>query len=408
MKRVVITGIGVVSVLGCGVEKVAESLRLGRSGIVLDEERKRLGFQSGLTGQIRDFSEKGILPRRQRRSMPDYTVQAYVAVQEALEMAGLGADDIANERTGLVFGNDSTAEASVQAVDDMRKYRDSSMLSSGLIFQTMNSNVTMNLNVLLGTKGVSFTVSAACSSGGQAVAWGADQIRLGRQDRVICGGAQEINWKSMCSFDALGAFSQRESEPTKASRPFDRGRDGLVPSGGAAAVILESYEEAQRRGAVILGEVCGYGFSSDGYELTNPSSEGLSRAIRGALADAGWSADDVDYICAHATSTPQGDAAEGENIMRVFGEHPRCWISSTKSMTGHELWMSGAAQVVYSVLMARDGFVAPNINLEEPDEALRGLRFARETVETRVRRVLCNSAGFGGTNCALLLEFGGV
>jgi 3-oxoacyl-[acyl-carrier-protein] synthase-1 len=256
----------------------------------------------------------------------------------------------------------------------------------------------------LKTKGACWSLSSACSSGGHAIGQAADLIRLGRQQRMVCGGAQEINWESMCSFDGLGAFSARIDDPTAASRPFDADRDGLVPSGGAATVVLERYDLAEQRGATILGELLGYGFSSDGGQLSVPSEDGISRAMRMALDQSKVSTAEIDYLCAHATSTPAGDAAEAANIRAIFGTKTPP-ISSLKSMTGHELWMSGASQVVYSTIMAQQRFIAPNINYSAPNEATAGLNIIRETIPQAPTKVLCNSAGFGGTNSALVLDF---
>ncbi|MDR3073711.1 MAG: beta-ketoacyl-[acyl-carrier-protein] synthase family protein, partial [Deltaproteobacteria bacterium] len=232
----------------------------------------------------------------------------------------------------------------------------------------------------------------------------ADLIALGRQDRIVCGGAQEINWQSMCSFDGLGAFSRRVDDPEAASRPFDRDRDGLVPGGGAAALLLERYDLAQRRGASILAEIAGYGFSSDGESLSVPGRDGIARAMKSALADAGMVPGDVGYLCAHATSTPLGDRMEARNIVSVMGERS-VPVSSTKSMTGHELWMSGASQVVYTTLMARDGFIAPNRNFSGPDEDSALLDIVAEPREASITAALCNAAGFGGTNACIALRF---
>ncbi len=404
MKRVVITGTGIVSCIGIGKQAVAESLYHGRSGIGIDPEREEMGFYSPLTGLIPDFDPPQYLGRKQRKTLPEFGVQAYAAVSEALQESGLKPEDVKNDHTGLIFGVDSSCRASVRQADLLRERGRTGSIGSGAIFRSMNSTVTMNLNVILGTKGACWTLSSACSSGGNAVGQAYDLISLGRQKRVICGGAQEINWESMCSFDGLGAFSRHTREPEKASRPFDAGRDGLVPSGGAAALVLEDREEALKRGAAIIGEVRGYGFSSDGYLLSVPSPTGLARAMRAALENAAWTAEEIDYICAHATATSSGDAAEAQNIKEIFsGCSPR--ISSLKSMTGHELWMAGASHVVYSCLMAGGGFIAPNINLSTLDAAARDLNIVRETVPEKPRKVMCNSSGFGGTNCALVLEF---
>ncbi|MDT8424232.1 MAG: beta-ketoacyl-[acyl-carrier-protein] synthase family protein [Desulfuromonadales bacterium] len=403
MHRVAITGIGIISCLGRDLVTVTSALREGRSGIVVDEERTRLGFRSPLTGKV-DFDEKQELSRKARKSMPDFAVQAYAAASDALKVAGLGEDDIANDRSGLIFGCDSSAIAAIEQVDALRASGETKSIGSGQIFRSMTSCVTMNLNTLLKTRGACWSISSACSSGGHALGQAADLIALGRQDRVICGGAQEINWESMCSFDGLGAFSLRVDDPAAASRPFDAHRDGLVPSGGAAAVVLERYDLAQERGATILGELKGYGFSSDGDQLSVPSLDGLQRAMRMALKNARLQTTDIDYLCAHATSTPAGDAAEAQNIYSVFGDHCPP-VSSLKSLTGHELWMSGASQVVYSVLMARNSFLAPNLNFTTPDEHSAKLNIIPATVNLAPEHILCNSAGFGGTNSSLVLGF---
>ncbi|MDH4100526.1 MAG: beta-ketoacyl-[acyl-carrier-protein] synthase family protein [Nitrospirota bacterium] len=404
MHRVVITGIGIVSCLGSNVTEVGEALHLGESGIVIDENRLKLGFRSPLTGMPKGFNPDSVLSRKQRKTMPDFALQAYKAAIDAIDMARLAPEQIQNDETGLIFGCDSSCIAAVEQTDLLRKIGDTRGIGSGLVFRSMTSCITMNLNTLLKTRGASWTISSACSSGGHAVGQAADLIAMGRQERVICGGAQEVNPESMCSFDALGAFSARTDNPQAASRPFDAGCDGLVPSGGAAAIVLERYDLARSRGANILGEILSYAFSSDGDQLAVPSRDGLRRAMGKAIERAGITATDIDYICAHATSTPAGDAAEAENISAVFGSQTP-WVSSLKSMTGHELWMSGASQVVYSTIMAQMGFIAPNINFETPSESSRHLRIAVEPVAETPEYVLCNSAGFGGTNSCLVLRF---
>lgn len=406
LHRVAITGIGIISCIGNSPDVVGENLRKGSSGIVVDPKRKELGFRSPLTGMIRGFDAKKVLPRKHLKTMPEFAIQAYAAVVDALNMSGLSREEVEGPETGLIFGCDSSCIAAVEQVDLMRRYGESKSIGSGLVFRSMTSSITMNLNVLLKSRGACWTISSACSSGAHAVGQAADLIALGRQERVICGGAQEVNWESMCSFDCLGAFSTRTEEPGRASRPFDAERDGLVPSGGAAAVVLERYDQATRRGAKILGEIAAYAFSSDGQHLSLPSQEGLRRTMTQAIKRADMEPSDIDYICAHATSTPAGDAVEAESIAAVFdGTSP--WVSSLKSMTGHELWMSGASQVVYSVIMAQRGFVAPNINFEEPDASSGKLRIVREAVEEKPRTAMCNSAGFGGTNSSLIIRFDG-
>jgi 3-oxoacyl-[acyl-carrier-protein] synthase-1 len=406
MHRVAITGVGIISCLGNDVETVADALRQGKSGVVVDENRIDVGFRSPLTGKIKGFDGRKILSRKQRKTMPDFAVQAYAAVQEALCMSGLGSGEIGNPETGIIFGCDSSCIAAIEQVDSLRETKDTQSIGSGLVFRSMTSTVTMNLNTLLKTRGACWSVSSACSSGGNAIGQAADLIALGRQERVICGGAQEINWESMCSFDGLGAFSIQTADPHRASRPFDADRDGLVPSGGAAALVLERYDLAKARGAEILGQIVSYAFSSDGNHLSAPDGDGLRRAMAKAISGAGFKPADIDYICAHATSTPAGDAAEAEGIAAVFeGCSPP--VSSLKSMTGHELWMSGASQVVYATIMANHGFIAPNINFDTPDTSSAKLNIVTETLPHAPQRVLCNSAGFGGTNSSLIVRFGG-
>ena len=404
MHRVAITGIGIISCIGNDIQTVAEALRYGKSGIVVDAERKELGFRSPLTGAIRGFEPKGLLTRKQRKTMSDFAIQAYAAVKEALETSALSGEEIQNPESGLIFGCDSSCIAAVEQVEMLRRQGQTKSIGSGLVFRSMTSNITMNLNTILKTRGACWTISSACSSGGHAVGQAADLIALGRQHRIICGGAQEINWESMCSFDALGAFSSRTEQPEGACRPFDANRDGLVPSGGAAAMVLERYDLARQRGAKILGEITGYAFSSDGAHISVPSKDGLGAAMYKVLENAKLMPSDIDYICAHATSTPVGDSVEAQNISAVFGPKTP-WVSSLKSMCGHELWMAGASGVVYSVIMAQEGFIAKNLNFKEPDAASAKLNIVTETINTPPETVLCNAAGFGGTNSCLILRF---
>jgi 3-oxoacyl-[acyl-carrier-protein] synthase I len=404
MYKVAVTGVGIISTLGNDVNSVTEALYQGRSGIGIDPRRIELGFRSPLTGMIRGFDPARYLNRKQRKTMPDFAVQAHAAVMEALSMSGIDPDSLGDDQTGLIFGCDSSCLAGVNQVDRLRESRATCSIGSGHIFRSMTSTITMNLNTLLGTRGACWSISSACSSGGHAVGQAADLIAMGRQDRMICGGAQEINWESMCSFDGLGAFSTRVDHPASASRPFDAGRDGLVPSGGAAALILERLDLARKRGVKVIATIDGYGFSSDGRHISVPSPDGLERAMRSCMKQAEIDPLNIDYICAHATSTPTGDSVEAESIHQVFKESTPP-VSSVKSMTGHELWMSGAAQVVYSILMARNGFIAPNINFECPDETSSRLDIVTEVRQTRLSHVLCNSAGFGGTNACIALGF---
>ncbi len=402
MYDVAITGIGIVSTLGTGIDKVKTSLEQGTSGIGIDPERKELGFRSALTGIIDDF-EPPQMPRKQRKTLSDFGLQCYAAALEATKMAGWGQEDIQTTRTGLIIGNDSSSIANIQPYEVVMREKSTFPIGATVIFQALTSTVTMNLNTLFGNRGASWTISGACASGGHAVGQAAGLIAMGSQDRIICGGVQEITWQSVCSFDATNAFSIRMDDPSQACRPFDKDRDGLIPSGGAAVVALERGDIARKRGANILGWIRGYGFSSDGQNLSVPSGDGLRDCIELCLENANLNPEQIDYINAHATSTPVGDAMEARAIGEVFmGCDP--WVSSTKSMTGHEMWMSGAAQVVYTLLMAQGSFIAPNLNFRTPDPEMPKLRIARETIAHKPKRALLNSAGFGGTNSCLIIE----
>ncbi|HEX8018438.1 beta-ketoacyl-[acyl-carrier-protein] synthase family protein [Mucilaginibacter sp.] len=403
MNRVVITGMGIYSCIGKNLDEVKDSLYAGRSGIIYDAIRKDFGYRSGLTGAVEKPNLKGILDRRARIMLPEQGEYAYIATAQALEQAGIDADYIAKTDVGILYGNDSTAKAVIETTDVIREKKDTMLIGSGAVFQTMNSTVTMNLATIFKLRGVNFTISAACASGSHAIGMGYHLIKSGMQDCIICGGAQELSHYSMGSFDALSAFSVKEADPAKASKPFDRDRDGLVPSGGAATVILESLESALKRGATILGEVVGYGFSSNGAHISNPTVDGPVRSLTMALKDAGIQASEIDYINAHATSTPAGDASEAKAIDEVFGSS-KPLVSSTKSMTGHECWMAGASEIVYSMLMMQNSFVAPNINFENPDEDSAKLNIATETVEKNIDVFLSNSFGFGGTNSSLIIK----
>lgn len=403
MNRVVITGMGIWSCLGKNIKEVEESLRAGRSGIINDPERLKYGYQSGLTGYVERPKLKGILERRLRTGLPEEGEYAYMASREAFEMAGITDEYLLENEVGCIFGNDSTAAPVIEAAKIMEQKHDSALLGSGYIFQSMNSTVTMNLSTIFHLRGVNFTISAACASGSHSIGLGYMMIKQGMQEMVLCGGAQEVNMYSMATFDALGAFSKRMDNPQRASRPFDRNRDGLVPSGGGAALVLESYEHAIKRGATILCEVTGYGFSSNGGGISQPSDLGSATAMRRALEDARLTPDEIDYINAHATSTPQGDMYEAKALKSLFGGK-RAYISSTKGMTGHECWMAGASEIVYSIIMMLGNFVAPNINFENPDEYSEGLNIVASTKEAKLERILSNAFGFGGTNSALVIE----
>ena len=403
-KRVVITGIGIWSCLGTDIETVRQSLYEGKSGIGLDKDRLSYGYRSGLTGIVETpIITKQMLDRHIRAGMSEEAQYAYMASRQAFEQAKISDEYLRENEVGCIFGNDSSAKPVIESSKIMDEKHDTALLGYGLIFQSMNSTVNMNLSTIFHLKGVNFTISAACASGSHSIGLGYMLIRQGLQDMVLCGGAQETNYYSMASFDALGAFSIRMDEPQKASRPFDRDRDGLVPSGGAAALVLEEYDHAVARGANILAEVVGYGFSSNGGGIQEPSNNGSVIAMSRAIKDAGIELDDIDYINAHATSTSQGDMNEAIALDQLF-HGQRALISSTKSMTGHECWMAGASEIVYSTIMMQNNFVAPNINFENPDEYSEKINITSKTVDTEVNIILSNSFGFGGTNSALVIK----
>lgn len=401
-RRVVITGMGIYSCIGTSLEEVKESLYQGKSGIKVDEDRRDFGFRSCLTGMVPKPDLKDLLNRRQRISIGEETEYAYMATIQALKQAGLDDEYFENNEVGIMYGNDSVSKAIIDATDIIREKKDTALIGSGAIFKSMNSTITMNLSTIFKLRGINLTVSAACASGSHSLGLGYHLIKGGLQDMIICGGAQEINKYAMGSFDGLGVFSPDEADPAKASRPFDASRNGLVPSGGGATLILESYESAIKRGATILAEVIGYGFSSNGGHISTPNVDGPAKAMQKALDQAGVRPEEIDYINAHATSTPVGDANEAKAIYEIFGTRP--YVSSTKSMTGHECWMAGASEVIYSILMMQNSFIAPNINFENPDEDSAKLNIAETTINKKINIFLSNSFGFGGTNSALIVK----
>lgn len=402
-KRVVITGMGIWSCLGTTLDEVRDSLYTGKSGIVFNAERKSLGFRSALCADVPKPDLKPFIPRNQRQFMPEEAQYAYMATRQALEDAKLDADYMEHHEVGLIYGNDSVAEATMHALDKFREFHDTAACGSGAIFQSMNSTVTMNLACLFRLKGINLTASAACASGSQSIGLAALLIRNGLQECVVCGGAQEANLYSVAAFDGIQSFSVREDHPTCASRPFDRDRDGLVPGGGAATVVLESYEHAVRRGAPIWGEIVGWGFSGNGDHISTPNIEGPVRSLEACLRNSGVTPKEIGYINAHATSTRIGDAREAQAIARVFGD----WqvpVTSTKGQTGHEMWMAGASELIYSMLMMKNDFIAGNLNFENPDEETACIHVLPERKEVHFNMFLSNSFGFGGTNSTLIVK----
>lgn len=399
----VITGMGIWSCLGNILEDVCEALYTGKSGIIFSQERKDTGFRSALCASVERPDLKPFVSRNLRQFMPEEAQYAYMATRAALEHARLDQDYIDSHEVGIIYGNDSVAESTMRSLDSFREYKDTAACGSGAIFQSMNSTVTMNLACLFRLKGINLTSSAACASGSQAVGLAYLLIRDGLQDCIVCGGAQEANLYGVAAFDGIQSFSVREDAPEKASRPFDADRDGLVPGGGAATLIVESYEHALKRGAPILAEIVSWGFSGNGDHISTPNVEGPARSLELCLQHGGVNPRQIGYVNAHATSTRIGDAREAQAIARIFGDY-KVPVTSTKSQTGHEMWMAGASELIYSILMMKHGFIAGNINFERPDEDTACLNIVPETRETGFDMFLSNSFGFGGTNSTLIVK----
>ena len=402
-RKVVITGMGIWSCLGKTLDEVCDSLYTGKSGIIFSQERKDAGFRSALCANVERPDLKPFLPRNQRQFLPEEAQYAYIATRSALENAKLDQDYLDSHEVGILYGNDSTAESTMRALDKFREFGDTSACGSGAIFQSMNSTITMNLACLFKLRGINLTASGACASSSHAIGLAYLLIRDGLQDCIICGGAQEANMYGVASFDGLQAFSIREDAPEKASRPFDRDRDGLIPGGGGATVIVESWESAVKRGAPILAEIVGWGFSGNGDHISTPNVAGPARSLELALKSAGMTPREIGYINAHATSTRAGDGREAMAIAQIFGDY-KVPVTSTKSQTGHEMWMAGASELIYSMLMMKNHFIAGNVNFENPDDETACINVIPETREADFDTFLSNSFGFGGTNSTLIVK----
>lgn len=404
MKRVVVTGMGIWSCIGQDLQSVTDSLKQGRSGIIFDPQRIEYGLHSGLTGNVPRPNLKPLLPRKYRATISEDAEYAYMAARQAFEQAGIEDTYLHQNEVGIIFGNDGN----MHMLDHqyvMLQEHDSHMLGPNALFQSVTSSVTMNLSTIFHLKGINMCVGAACASSSHAIGLAMMFIRQGLQDTILVGGSCAMDMRGVASTDAIEAISICNEKPYCASRPFDTDRDGMIPSGGAAALVLEEYEHAVARGATILAEVCGYGFSSNGTEdIAMPSADAEYTAMQRALVDADLLPTDIDYVNAHGTSTPVGDIEEAKALARLFRGTKQPFVSSTKSMTGHEIWMAGASEAVYSILMMQHNFVAPNINLQHKIDEARDLNIVTETVYTPIHTVLSNSSGMGGTNGALVLR----
>jgi len=394
---------GIWSCLGTSLYEVCKSLYDMKSGIIFSQERKDAGFRSPLCANVPKPDLKPYVGRNQRKFIPEEAAYAYMATRDALIQAKLDDDYVGTHSVGLVYGNDSVTEATMDAMDKFREFKDTEACGSGSIFQSMNSTITMNLACLFRLKGINLTASAACASGSQAIGLSWLLIRDGLQDCIVCGGGQENNMYGVAAFDGIQSFSVRADDPTRASRPFDRDRDGLVPGGGAATLVLESYEHAVERGATIIAEVVSWGFSGNGDHISTPNVEGPTASLRMCLANSGVQTSEIGYVNAHATSTKIGDAREAAAIAGVFGERT-VPVTSIKGQTGHEMWMAGASNIIYSTLMMKNDFIAGNLNFENPDEATQCIDVVSETRQAHFDMFLSNAFGFGGTNSTLIIR----
>jgi len=398
MKNVVVTGMGVISCIGSGLNEVVSSLKNGKSGIKPNPTYKEMGFRSHVSGSI-DINLSELIDRKVLRFMSEASGFAYLAAQEALINAGLDLSSIDTSRIGIIAGSGGASSAAQIEASDIARTKGPKRIGPYAVTKTMGSTVSAILGTTLKLKGVNYSISSACSTSAHCIGHAAELIQLGKQDIVIAGGAEQEHWTSSSMFDAMGALSsQYNDSPEQASRAFDLNRDGFVIAGGSGMLILEEEEHAIKRNAPIIARLAGYCANSDGYDMVSPSGEGATRCMHEALSIYGG---DIDYINAHGTSTPVGDLAELGAIKNVFGESGPV-IGSTKSMTGHSLGATGAQEAIYSILMMQNDFIAPSINIENLVEEAEGLKIAQAMIEQEVNAVMSNSFGFGGTNASLV------
>lgn len=402
MKRVVVTGLGVVSCLGNSAASVVDSLRNGTSGIKHNAVYHEMGFRSHVSGRP-DIDLKQHIERKALRFMGDAAAWSYIAMQQAIDDSGLEQQDISNDRTGIIAGSGGASSANVVASADILRERGLKRIGPYRVTQTMGSTVSACLATPFKIKGVNYSISSACATSAHCIGNAMELIQLGKQDVVFAGGGEEEHWSLSCLFDAMGALSTKYNDtPETASRPYDSSRDGFVISGGAGIVVLEELEHAKARGAKIYAELTGYGATSDGYDMVAPSGEGAVRCMRQALATANGP---VDYINSHGTSTPAGDVQELKAIRETFAGQSMPLVSSTKSLAGHSLGATGAQEAIFSLLMMQNDFVAASANITELDPEADGLNICIERQDNiKLQRVMSNSFGFGGTNATLVFE----
>jgi len=401
MNRVVVTGMGIVSSLGANKLEVLESLRSAKSGIAFSEKYKEMGLRSHVHGSIPEIDTSEIIDRKMLRFMADAAIYNAVALDEAIKESGLSPEMISHERTGLIMGSGGASNQNVVESADILRDRGIKRVGPYRVPRAMGSTTSACLSTLFKIKGINYSISSACSTSAHCIGNAMEQIQLGKQDVVFAGGGEELDWSLTMLFDAMGALSSKYNDsPTQASRAFDADRDGFVISGGGGALVLESLDHAQARGAKIIAELVGYGATSDGYDMVAPSGEGAKRCMELATASVNGS---IDYINAHGTSTPVGDVKELGAIKEVFAENIPL-IGSTKSLSGHALGAAGVNESIYSLLMLQNNFVAESVNIENLDSEATGMPIVMETKDVKLSRVLSNSFGFGGTNACLVFE----
>ena len=400
MRNVVITGVGIKSCIGNTYQEVLDSLKNGRSGITANETYKEMGFRSQVSGNV-DLNFAELIDRKLYRFMGEASAYAYLAAQDAIEMAGISEDHLNSEKTGIVAGSGGSSTRVMVSTADITREKGPKRIGPYAVTKSMGSSISAILGTAYKLKGINYSISSACATSAHCIGHGADLIKSGQQDIVIAGGGEDLHWSSSNLFDAMGALSSNFNDnPSSASRAYDKNRDGFVISGGSGMVILEEEEHAKKRNANILAMLTGYYATSDGYDMVAPSGEGALRCMKGAMQNHG---SEVDYINTHGTSTPVGDVAELKAIKELF-KNDIPIISSTKSMTGHSLGATGVQEAIYSIMMLKEKFIAPSINIDELCDEAEGVNIATETIEKDVNSVLSNSFGFGGTNASLVIS----
>ncbi len=400
MKNVVVTGMGIVSCIGKDLQEVLKSLKDGKSGITKNTKYEEMGFRSHISGSI-NINLAELIDRKTLRFMSEASGFGYIAAKEAIRNASINLSEIDSSRIGIVAGSGGASSAAQIDASDIARKKGPKRIGPYAVTKTMGSTVSAILGTTLRLQGVNYSISSACSTSAHCIGHAAELIQLGKQDIVIAGGAEQEHWTSSSMFDAMGALSsQYNDEPEKASRPFDIGRDGFVIAGGSGMLILEEEEHAIKRNVPIIARLEGYSANSDGYDMVSPSGEGAQRCMNQAINEYG---SDVDYINAHGTSTPVGDLAELNAIKEVFGKSAPV-IGSTKSMTGHSLGATGAQEAIYSILMMQNDFIAPSININTLVEEAEGLNISQLMMKQKLKAVMSNSFGFGGTNASLIFS----